>query len=228
MQKKLCTLRPAFWPDLNYFWRIAQCDYVLLTDHLLYVKQTESTVSAPFYEEKQRLRIPVRHTGRSETIAAKKMDNFHAWRRDHLKALQAIFTSAPFAYLYIPQIKALYETEDNSLSAFLQALIQKQMEWLHIASVVIATSQLETAGTAETFIIRQCGQRDCATYLAEPAVFDRGWVDKKKLKQAGILAEPFRPMPDVHILSANSALAALSFLMQFGPEAGYLLRQFGE
>ena len=226
MQKKLCTLRPAFWPDLNYFWRIYQCDYVLFTDHLLFIKQTEITVSAPMQDKQQRLRIPVKHTGHSQTIVEKEMDRMHPWRNEHLNGLKTIFTDAPFAYLYLPDIEKLYASEDDNLSNFLFNLLSVQREWLFLRAVFKRSSRMELVDDATEFVIRQCKKFDCYFYLADEQVYENGWVKKEKLAAAGIKPKVFVPIPEAHILKDNKDFAALSFLMQYGPEAGYFFRQF--
>ena len=226
MSKTLCTLRPAFWPDLEYFWRMYQCDYVLITDHLLFIKQSEITVSAPMQDKRQTLRIPVRHTGRSQTIAEKRMDKMHPWRKEHLNALKAVFRDAPFAYLYLPEIEKLYASENDNLSGFLFNLIAKQHEWLLLKSVLKRSSLLEPVNEATEFVINQCKKFDCHFYIADERVYKKDWVKKGKLAAAGIESIIFRPMPEAHLLAGNKDFAALSFLMQYGPEAGYLFRQF--
>ncbi len=226
MQISLCTLRPAFWPDLNYFWRMYQCDLVLLTDHLLFIKQSEITVSAPFQEKKQKLRIPVKHTGCNQTIADKEMDTMHPWREQHLKALQRIFSDNPFTYLYLPQIQNLYTSTDDNLTEFLYRIIHRQAEWLHLKSRLLLSSRLTSNNDATAFVIEQCKSFGCGAYLAERRVYDRGWVNEKKLRRSGIEPIVFRPLPKANIIKTSGSFAALSFLMQYGPEAGYLLRQF--
>jgi len=226
MTKTLCTLRPAFWPNLEYFWRMYQCQTVILTDHLLFVKQSEMTVSAPFREEKQRLRIPVKHTGRPQTIAEKEMDGQHAWRREHIDAIKRIFVNSSWHFLYLDQIKNLYDRAGKNLTDLLYQLIAFQANALHLKTPLVTSARLRPAGDATQFILEACAQWGCNGYRAERQVFERGWVDRRRLEKAGIGTSVFDPLPDVHILQVAAKFAALSFMMDFGPEAGYLFRQF--
>ena len=219
-------MRPAFWPNLEYFWRMYQCHTVILTDHLLFVKQREMTVSAPFRDKMQRLRVPVRHIGRPLTIAEKEMDGQHAWRSDHIEALRSIFVNSDWQFLYMPRIQELYDRAGENLADWLYHLIVFQMEALHLKARLFTSARLRTAGDATQFVLDACSQYGCTAYRAEPQVFERDWVDRQRLEKAAISTAVFDPLPDAHILQSAAKDAALSFLMDFGPEAGYLLRQF--
>ena len=69
---KLTALRPEYLPGLDYFWKLAQCEALIFTDHFQYVKRSPITVSPPLSGFGSSLRIPVRHTEKPLAIKEKK------------------------------------------------------------------------------------------------------------------------------------------------------------
>ena len=76
------------------------------------------------------------------------------------------------------------------------------------------------------FIINLCAKLKCDTYAALPEVYEHNWVNRTVIEKKSIQTEIFQSFPGAHILQSHKQLSAITFLMQFGPEADYLLRQF--
>lgn len=224
MNRWLTTLRPEFLPDLSCFWKIAQCDLVVLTDHLQYVKRSSITVSAPLRSSNDRLRIPVLHKGQV-SISEKEMDLGHNWKKKHLSLLHHLFGDSPFGYYYLPLIKEMYDSENRLLIDFLYHLLQSIVSWLHFDCEIVLSSKLFKTEPGQP-VVYLANKLNADSYLADIEVYTRGWVSRIKLKQNSIKTFEFEKLSEAHILQSNKGLSILAFLMQYGPEAGYLLRQF--
>ena len=134
--------------------------------------------------------------------------------------------NTPYAYYYLPIIEELLENHPPNLADFLHATLSELMRLLHLDLQILRSSELGHNGTNEALITEWCQQTKSTVYAADSAIFNEGRVDEKILLQNGITCKRFAPFPDYHILHSNRYLSILYFLFQFGPEAGYMLRQY--
>ena len=104
---KLATITPAYLPPLGYFWRMAQADRIIITDHFQYVKRSSISVRAAQEEKGLRLRIPVLHDQMPVPIRQKKPDNSTPWTKKHFRSISHLFHDAPYAYHNLPRMEVL-------------------------------------------------------------------------------------------------------------------------
>jgi len=220
---KISAIRPAYLPPLKLYWQLAQADVVLFADHLQYVKRSDITTSAPLTEKGQRLRIPVKHDPAPQPIARKITDSQDNWRRKHRQTLRHVYHDYPFAYYYLPQMEEWYARPQDKLADFLFDFAVHLSDFLHFEIKWLRSSEMSHINPShEDFIIRSAGDGKAAHYLTEGGA----GLDWDVLQQAGIQPEPFEPLPDAHIFQSYGDVSILTFLMQFGPEAGFMIRQF--
>ena len=223
---RLTTLQPAYFPNLEFFWNTAQSDVLVLTDHFQYTKRSTLTISAPIQHSQPALRIPVRHGNPTLGIWEKRIDPGSNWAKKHLQTIRHIFNHAPYGYYYFPILKQILEEHSENLSRFISDMLIQIFEWLHMDFKVVFSSQLKHEGTNHDLIVEWCSDLGCDTYIQETKIFKQKLVDKDILNQSKIQTKIFAAFPEYHILQSNQKLSILHFLMQYGPEAGYLLRQY--
>ena len=218
MQKTISTVRPEFFPDLSFFWKIAQCDVVVLSDH------SPTTVSAPLRSHDDRIRIPVLHKGQVK-ICEKELDIVHNWKKKHISLLHHLFGDSPFGYYYLPLLKEIYEVPGRRLISFLEDLLQSMCEWLHFDCELILASRLIKTEHKDV-VVYLANKLNADSYIADKEVYTNRWVVRENLEQNSIKVFEFEALSEAHILQSNKNQAMIAFLMQYGPEAGYILRQF--
>lgn len=222
----LTTRQPAYFPSLHYFWHLAQSDVLILTDHFQFVKRSPATVSARLQTSQPALRLPVKHSTPKTPLFEKIFDPNSHWAKKHLHTIRHMFHHTPYAYYYMPVIEKLLYAPPPKLSDFLYATLLELVRLLHLDLRIFRSSQLEHNASNEALVTRWCRQTQCGIYAAESLIFAEGRVNEKQLLQNGIACERFSSFPDFHILQSNRDLSILYFLFQFGPEAGYMLRQY--
>ena len=222
----LGTFRPAFLPGLTYFWQIAQCDVAVFTDHLSFSKGSSINRSAPFPDGQTVLRIPVLHNEKRGRIFETEIDYHSGWKEKHLKTLHHFFHNLPFAYYYLPELEDLFNSEFNSLGDFLFELHKILVHWLHLSVRFLRSSEGDFNGSAEELIAFWCAKTHSATYISQPETFENQWVNKQQLKEKGLEISTFSPLPDSHLLRNYQDTTILQFLLQFGPEAGFIIQQY--
>lgn len=222
----LCALPPAYFPTLEYFWNLAQCDVLILTDHFQYSKRSPLTISAPLQESQPALTIPVRHGDPQAAIFEKQIDNHSNWSRKHLQTIRHLFHHAPYEYIYLPLMEDLLTNHPNALADFLTASLSTMIDLLHLKTKIVRASESEHSGNNEKLIKEWCNDNNCNRYLSNQEVYDHNMVNPEILRQDRIEPHVFVPFPEYHILKSNRELSILYFLFHFGPEAGYLLRQY--
>jgi hypothetical protein len=224
--KYFSTLRPEYLPSLEYFWKIVQCDFVVITEHIQYTKRSPISVSSPFDNEDSLLRIPVLHKPPFESIFNKRVDDHNNWRKSHFKTLQHKFHQYPYGYYYLPFLEEFYQSASSNLSGFLIKLIQNLVIWLNLELKIYPSGELDYNLEPHLFIKSCQNKFNGAEYLITREALEKKWLDKDILYKKKVHYAYFAQYPNYHILIAHKDKSVLTFLMQFGPEAGYILKQY--
>lgn len=225
-KRKLATLPICYIPSLEFFWDLAHCHICILTDHLQYTKRSPVSISPPLLGDKDQLRIPVRHDGKKMPISQKRIDVTAGFYARHLKTLTHTFHNFPFGYYYLPQIEELINQHEESLSAYLNSWLSLMVRWLHLPVDLQRASQYNQPGTDEKFIVAICKEKKCNIFINSKEVFTRKWISGDILERQNIRSAVFPDFPDANIFQSHRKLSVLTFLMRFGPEAGFLIKQF--
>lgn len=226
LDKAICALAPSYFPNLDYFWQLVQCRALLLTDHYQFVRRSPATISAPLQTSQPALTIPVRHTDKPLPVYKKRIDTSSNWSRKHIQTIRHIFHHAPYSYIYQPQLEELLLKEETLLAELLINLLKKILQWLHIEIPVLRASEFPDGLSNEQLILAAARQTGSHGFFAAEDVWQRGAVSPTVLEKAGIRSATFAPLAEYHILQSNRELSILYFLMHYGPEAGYMLRQY--
>jgi hypothetical protein len=225
-QLRLGTAQPEYLPGLEYFWKLAQCDSVIFTDHFQFTKRSPITASPPLSGFGSSMRIPVKHTEAALTISEKKIDMGQSWSEKHLKSLHHQFHLTPFGYYYLPKIEEIYREKIDSLSDFLILLIENFITFFHLPITVKRASNLSYTSDNTKTIIDWSHNLNAAEYITSDEVISKGWIEKNRIINSGITLNTFASLPEYHILQSYNDFSAIGFLMQYGPEAGYILKQY--
>lgn len=223
---KLSTARPEYLPGFEYFWKLAQSDILIFTDHFQYVKRSPITVSPPLSGFGSSMHIPVRHTEKPLSIKDKKIDLRQNWQTKHFKSLYHQFHLTPFAYYYLPRFEEIYMKNRENLADFLIELLENIIGFLHLPLKIMRASQLGFKTDNNSTIIDWCHRLQVSKYLTSQEVITNSWIDRNMIEDAGIKVKTFAPLPDYHILQSYTEFSVIGFLMQYGPEAGYILKQY--
>ena len=225
-QKKLSTMRLEYFPTLEYFWNLSQCDLLILTDQYPYSQKTILTTSAPINDTNIMLRIPVKHDKEIMPIFKKNISYRNRWPEKHLLTLKHQYKSQPYAYLYFPALNQLLNAKVENLSQFLTDQIKLIADWLHFSLKSYRASDMDFNDDNNQNVIDWCHTFKYTEYINSPFVFDKGFVDTNELRRHHISIHQFTNPPEAHIFQHYKEKSILSFLFQFGPEAGFLIRQF--
>ncbi|MBN2426608.1 MAG: WbqC family protein [Calditrichaceae bacterium] len=224
--QKFTTLPLWYIPSLNYIWKLAQCSLCVFADHLQYNKKSPVSISAPLGEDNHRITLPVRHDGKRLPISEKLIDNSIDWAAKHYKTMYHIYHQFPYGYYYLPKIKEILERQNTNLSDYLFLWIEKMIGWMHLSVKVHRSSELNYPGNDTDLIINISENYKKNIYVNENEVYERGWINKHTLEQKKIIIRNFVEFPEANIFAAHRHMTILTFLMRFGPEAGFLIKQF--
>jgi len=225
-KRKLSTMRPEYFPTLEYFWYLSQCDLVVITDHFPYSKKTALSISAPINNTNIDLRLPVIHDREINPIYKKTISNKSDWPREHLSTLRHQYHKQPFEYLYFPTLKQLLNSKESSLSQFFADQILQIAKWLHIETQIYRASDIGFQIDNNHTVFEWCNKFKCEIYINSPYIFEQNFVNKEKLQNLNITICEFKKLPDANIFQYYKDKSILSFLFQFGPETGYLIQEF--
>ncbi len=223
----LSTFRPAFFPSLEYFWQVSQCQVMIFADHLPFSKGSGVNRSAPLNTAQDVLTIPVQHEPAYGKVCQKKLVNENQWKHKHLKTLHHLFHHFPFAEYYLPELEAIYFNQTTGLLGdFLFELHKRILKWLHLPVQIYRSCNLEHEAKASHLVTGWCKQFNCSVYRASLQTFEQNWIDAQVLTAQHIKAVLFNPFPDSTFLNNFKQKSIIHFILQFGPEAGYILKQY--
>ena len=223
---KLATFFPEYLPTLEYIWYFVQADYVILTDHFQFAKRSLVTRSAKLNLNDPILSIPVQHQKNMLRIGDVVSISDTHWRKKHFNTIYHQFHNAPFAYYYMPILKDLIHSDVQNLSDYVYNILLRLIDWLHFDTIIKQAVKIGYQSENFDSILEWCRLTSSDTYLFTQQVFDNKWLNANDFKGSAIQLEPFSVLPEVHILDSNHHLSVLSFLFQYGPEAGYIIRQY--
>jgi len=220
------TFRPEYLPSLEYFWKIAQCDSVVFTDHLQYSKRSPVSISPPLIDEESRLRIPVSHKPMLQPICLKQVDDHSNWRQRHFKTLKHSFHNFPYGYYYLPLLNDFYQAESSNLADLLHSLNLQIIQWLHLKCRLYRSKDHQINKDPHSFIKYWQHKLGSSNYMISHEVVKNQWINPSVLNDQKVEFRFFPDFPDYHILESFREKSIISFLMQFGPEAGYIICQY--
>jgi hypothetical protein len=224
--KLFTTLPLTYLGSINYFWNCLQSDVIVFTDQLQFTKRSASTLSPFFSKNEIQLRIPVKRGNHKQPISEKMIEVNEPWKTNHIKTLKHLFHNEPYAYYYLPQLEALYSAGAAKLSDFLFRLNAQIMQWLYSKASLRMASTFPKETNSNRFILTVCSELDTSNYINEHKVFDNQWLDKRFLELNQVNIHYFSPMRQASVFTPFNHQPILAWLMRYGPEAGYLLKQF--
>ncbi len=225
-KKILSTFRQEYFPSLEYFWKMSQCNIAILTDHFTYSKRTIIPMSAAIANKNITLQVPVIHDKKVIPIYKKNISYRSNWPKDHIHTLKHHYKNLPYKFLYFSNIERLLNSDEHNLSLFLTNQIRQIADWLHFNIKIYRAFDIGFQYENNKSVIKWCDLFKCKTYINSSFVFNQNYVDKKQLEAESIIVREYRKLPNVNIFQYYKDKSILSFIFQFGPEAGYLIRQF--
>jgi len=222
----LSTIRLEYFPTLEYFWQISQCRVAVLTDHFTYSKKTIVPTSAAISDKGITIRVPVAHDKEINPIYKKNISHLSDWSMEHIITLRYQYKNYPYTYLYFPNIELLLNSKERNLSKFLTDLVKLITDWLHLNLQIHRASDIGFRNNNNQNVSEWCELFKCNAYINAAYIFDQNYVCRDQLAAEQLTVCEFRKVPDVNILQYYKNKSILSFLFQFGPEAGYLIQQF--
>ncbi len=223
LDKSFTSIRPVYLPTLSFFWQIAQCDYLLFADHLQYVKRSDISVSPALAGDNHRLHIPVRHNGQPVPICQKEMDSQSLWSRKHWQTIRHLFHNYPFAEYYFYEMEHWFGKPNTYLGDFLYTILNDLLRFLNLPLLLKRSCEFDrSSANNEQLLVSLARQWQVQTYIRT----SRTHINLDILHRAGIQTPVFLPLPDSNLFKSYGSLSVLEFLFQFGPEAGYILRQY--
>jgi len=125
-QTSKAILSTAYFPSVQYFSKIVNCDKVVIEQFENFSKQSFRNRSEILSANgKLTLTIPIeKKTGSKQLIKDVKIDYTNDWQAVHSKSLQSAYLSSPFYEHYIDALKPFFEKEYKYLFDFNMLIIE--------------------------------------------------------------------------------------------------------
>jgi len=172
------------------------------------------------------LRIPVKHDSGIMPVYQKQISYESNWYEKHYATIRHKYKKFPYAYLYLKEFEDMFLSRTLFLSEFLTELIIRISGWLKIKTAFFTASKMGYDPDNNKCLTDWAKKLNSNVYINSRSIFEQNFVDKKILNKNNLSTEIFNTIPDISIFRTYKDLSVLSFLFQFGPEAGFLIKQF--
>ena len=107
----MILLSTAYFPNIQYFSKLENCNEVLIEQHENYIKKSyRNRCEILAANGKLALSVPIeKSTAEKIKITDVKIDYSENWQKNHLKALESAYALSPFYEFYIDDLKPLFE-----------------------------------------------------------------------------------------------------------------------
>ncbi len=135
-EETLSVLSSVYWPNLHYFYYVANAEAIVIDVHEHYEKQSYRnrcrilSANGPLD-----LSIPVEHPGKACSLKDVKLSN-RSWKAQHFTALKSAYGKAPYFEFFADDIKSLYAVDHETLLAFNTAQLQFILKALRLKTQV--------------------------------------------------------------------------------------------
>lgn len=158
----------SFLPDIAFFKKAIQSDYIILLDNAQYSKKSCANRAAiKTIAGEHWLTVPIFTTGTGEQPIIKVViDNRQDWYRKHLRTLEYNYTNAPYFYRYFDFFIATYQQSWERLQKLNQHcfdFLLSQFRWQN--KKVILSSTLPWIMNRTERVIKWLQLTGCKTYL---------------------------------------------------------------
>lgn len=113
-------LSSAYFPPIQYFANILNCEEVIIEKHENFTKQSyRNRCEILSANGKQTLSVPIlKVSGKKQKITDVKIDYKNDWQSIHLKSLKASYLSSPFFEFYIDSLLPFFKKKYTFLFDF--------------------------------------------------------------------------------------------------------------
>ena len=151
---QLAAQQPYFLADFYFFQKLFLSDIFIISDFLLYRKQSamvRTRLSAEYLP--RYLTIPVSHPTdhSSSPILRVKLLPQEQWVGQHLKTLKSLYRRYPYFEYYFPELEEIYFRKYVYLHHFLIDLIRWQVKLLFPAKQIVIASE-ENLNDLDSFV----------------------------------------------------------------------------
>ncbi len=136
-------LTTAYFPSLLYFRLILSNDRIEIEACENFQKQTQRNRFLIASDKgAQTLTMPV-HAHNNIPVRDVKVDYSMPWQREHLRAIETCYGSAPYYPYVIDKIQDLFSTKDEWLLDYNMRILERLLEILHIKREVLYTTTFQ-------------------------------------------------------------------------------------
>ncbi len=147
------VLPTAYFGNISYFRALCAQSSVLIESKEHFIKQTfRSRCEILSANGIQRLSVPVKRIKGSKTPIDEVEITYETnWRKDHWKAIESAYASAPYFEHYAEEVKALIYDAETNLIRFNTLITKKIVNWLSIEIEFALTNEYQSSDTSIDF-----------------------------------------------------------------------------
>ena len=168
--KKIAIMQPTYLPWLGYFGLMAHVDEFVFLDDVQFARrswQQRNRIKGP--AGPMMLTIPVLKKGRrSQLIKDVEIDWPSGFDRKHLRAIELIYSNAPYWQTYVQSIRELFSKPNHCLAEYTIAIICQLNVLLGIRTPLLRSSDLPVVGMKEDRLVDICKVRAASVYVSAP------------------------------------------------------------
>ncbi|MEH6452844.1 MAG: WbqC family protein [Psychromonas sp.] len=141
---KLGLMQPYFFPHIEYFSLIENCDYFIVFDTPQFVRRgwTERNRIIKANGDFSYIKVPLIKAPRDTSIIDMRIDNSHPWKDKIISQLEVYRDKAPYFEQVLGIISSCFKNEDDSISKLNENIIRTICCYLGINTKIDVLSEM--------------------------------------------------------------------------------------
>lgn len=144
IRMKVGVMQPYLFPYIGYWQLINAVDRFVILDDVNYIMRGYINRNSILLNGKPyRFTIPIKKASQNKLIMETELNFDLLAKEKFLQTIQTAYKKAPYYEKVMPMMIEIINQQESDLTRFIRFSIEKLMEYLHIQTEILVSSQLE-------------------------------------------------------------------------------------
>ena len=194
---RLLIHQPEFFPWINLFLRIGNCDIFIFLDSVQYSRRSfQNRNKIKTKDGEKWLTVPIKKSSRETLIKNIEISYENNWQLSHLNLIHNSYKNAENFRIVMPFIEKLYSKKHKNLNDLNQSIIQAVSLKIGYKKFFKSSSSYKIKSKKSDLILDICKINNCKTYIT--GIGSKNYLDENKFIKNNIKIKYYSPKKIVY------------------------------